>query len=872
MKTSFNIQKGDFDISWPERISRHDIVFEAPPTDPMQYGLPVGNGEVGALIWCDDRRIFIAVNKSDLWDDAEFGEFCNWEEKEEELNTTLRHACRIIIDFKKPIFDTFYLTDFKARLSIKDGCAKLCLESPFGSLSAKIFIAENMDVLCADFTCDFVEKDEMEITVERYGSRTFAHWYSMVKRDPMIGLGGTGTFVENNKAYISHKLTTGTFYCGAVCNNLLPSRSSSRACVFRGNSEKFTLYLSVTSPFDENGKESLENNLKKASDTGVDKLLEENEASWREFWEKSFIETDDDYLDNYWHVAMYYANAGQRGRYPGRFINSLWNWRADVQPWNFYFHWNQQQAYWGLNAAGHHNLCETYLNYRWNGMEHSAETAKKHFGVENGIFVSDVCDRRGYNSVLELNNHTPVGEVALDFWRQYKYTCDKEFLKEKALPYMLAASHFFATLFEKGGDGKYHAKRGMPYEGEDVLGDVVTELAMARVLFAATLDALKEAGESAPDEEIFRDILENITPFVLVDCDSEIIENGVIKRGMFKGEHVKTNKVIAVGRVLEETGTRLPDERRTAYYEEHLGEYIPQFIPGEEVEIPFKGIDVLRAVARGERVPSQVESGVDQITFAHFQASVAPVYPMELVGVKDRGSELYDALVSTALYSRNEQSMGWDPMPVVLARLGLSDEVDRFIYDYPSYWQGYNNGFSHYDKGYVFNQHMPFRRVDILDLDSETGEKYRGERFPFRHMGLEPLGVFSATMNERLMQSYDGTIRIAPAYGKRSAKFKLHAVGGFEVMCEIFDGVVSFVAIKSLFGNKLTLENPWDTAWCEGEKLEGDISLDTEKGKVYVFTPSPDALFEFEKEVPSQNDSCKVRPDGNAMLGLARSF
>ncbi len=872
MKTAFNIQRKEFDISWPQRISRHDLVFDAPPTDPMQYGLPIGNGEVGALIWCDDRRIFMAVNKSDLWDDAEFGDFHNWKEEEEELNTTLRHACRIIIDFKKPIFDTFYLNDFKARLSLKNGCAEIRLATPFGNLEAKIFISEKSDLLCADFVCDFAEEDEVEVTVERYGSRTFAHWYYMMKRDPNIGLGGTSAFVENNKAYISHNLTTGTFYCGAVCDNLVPTRSNSHACVFRGNSNKFTLYLSVTSPFDENGRELLENTLKKAVDTGIDKLLAENEASWKAFWEKSFVETDDDYLDNYWHLAMYYANAGQRGRYPGRFINSLWNWRADVQPWNFYFHWNQQQAYWGLNAAGHHNLCESYLNYRWNGMEHAAQTAKDVFGVENGIFVSDVCERRGYNSVAENNNHTPVGEVALDFWRQYKYTCDKEFLKEKALPYMLAASRFFVSVFEKAEDGKYHSIKGTAYEGEDVFDDPVTDLTMARVLLSATLDALCEAGESTPDEAVFRDMLENIAPLVLVECDSEIIENGVIKRGMFKGEHVKTGKVVAVGRVRQDSGTRFSNENRTRYYKEHMGEYIPQFVPDYEKKTPCIGNDVFRTANRGVSIPQYTENGVEQITFAHFQASIAPIYPMGLVGIGDRGTELYDALVSTALYSRNGQEMGWDPMPIALARLGLTDAVDRFIYDYPSYWQRFNNGFSHYDGGYVPSENLPFRRKDIIDLDSKTGEKFRGESFTFRHMGLEPLGVFSATMNERLMQSHEGIIRIAPAYGKKSAKFKLHAVGGFEVMCELVDGVASFVAIRSLFGNTLTLENPWAEAWCNGEKFEGTITLDTKKGEVYIFTPSLDAFPEFEKEIPLQNDTCKVRPDGNAMLGLARSF
>jgi len=45
----------------------------------------------------------IVVNKSDLWDDAAFGQFHNWKAEEEEFNTTLRHGGRIIIDSRRRI-------------------------------------------------------------------------------------------------------------------------------------------------------------------------------------------------------------------------------------------------------------------------------------------------------------------------------------------------------------------------------------------------------------------------------------------------------------------------------------------------------------------------------------------------------------------------------------------------------------------------------------------------------------------------------------------------------------------------------------------------------------------------------------------------
>ena len=878
MKTCFNRTKGDFEIAWPGKVARHDLVYKAPPADPMQYGMPLGNGDIGALVWCEDRKLIIAVNKCDLWDDASFGPFYNWSKSQEEFSTTLRHACRIIVDFGMPIFDTFYLNDFDGRLRMKDGCAELSLSGPFGSLRAEIFVTYEGSVICAKVTTDFMEDDGIQITLERYGSRTFSHWYGFFRRDPALGLVGTESWAEEDCLLVSHQLTTGKFVCvlkpegeGIVCGRRTSHMVSASA---EKCPKEFTFFATVTSPFEEDpGAEKAKKALDAAKAKGFDQLLDENEACWKAFWEKSFIETDDDYLDNLWHLTMYYSCAGQKGKYPGRFINSMWNWNRDVQPWNFYFHWNQQEVYWGLNAAGHHELCESYLNYRFDGMTHSREDADRLFGVKDGLFVSDVCERRGYNSDGEKHNHTPVGEIAMDFWRQYQYTKDENFLKEKALPYMLGAAKFFVSLFDKKEDGKYHARGGNAYEGWTILYDAVTELTMANVLFSATLEAMEIAGVTDEAAPKFKEILENIAPIQLLDSDPKMIQansdgTGTMLRGMFKGKMAPTSKVVAVGMPTEENR----DDEAVAPM---IGRYVPQYEPvnADPNRKLLDGVDIVRGMMHEHMIPTNVSETVTQVIGAHPQANIAPVFPMNMVGVKDKGTDLYNALVSTAMISRDVQAMGWAPMPIALARLGLVEEVDAYIYDYPSIWQYYNNGFSHYGPNSVFvaDMNSPFRR-DLVG-DAESKERFWAETFPFRHMGLEPLGVFSAVMNERLLQSYDGVIRIAPAYGKRDARFKLHAVGAFVVSCELKEGVPAFVAIKSLKGGKLRVENPWEKAFCEGREYSaGIVEMDTEAGKTYLFTPDGNEAFDFEAASYEANNDYKARPDRNAVLGLMRSF
>lgn len=53
------------------------------------------------------------------------------------------------------------------------------------------------------------------------------------------------------------------------------------------------------------------------------KPRKEHCEAWKHFWLRSYMETGDVYLDNLWHLTMYYAAASQRGAYPGNFINGL---------------------------------------------------------------------------------------------------------------------------------------------------------------------------------------------------------------------------------------------------------------------------------------------------------------------------------------------------------------------------------------------------------------------------------------------------------------------------------------------------------------------------------------------------------------------
>jgi hypothetical protein len=877
METAFDLEKGAWQISWPGRVARHDLVYLTPPTDPMQ-GLPIGNGEVGVLAWCEGARLIFAVNKSDLWDDAAFGRFHNWQADEEEHSTTLRHGCRIILDFKLPVFDVFYLQDFTARLSLADASIHLTASGPFGSVAVRGFVDHASGVFAGEIETDLSEPVPLEVQVERFGSRTFSHWYALVNRDPALGLAGTTAQVDRNGAFVTHALTSGTFAAGCRVTaakgtpvaTAVEHSHAAKVTVTGGGTKRVSFLAALTSPLPSHALKALKRQLTTAHKKGRAALFAGHRRAWKAFWVRSLMEFGDDYLDSLWHLTLFYAACSQRGKYPGRFINGLWTWNRDVQNWNFYFHWNQQQVYWPLNAAGHHDLIEAYLNYRYNALPYGREDARNAFQTD-GAVVSDVSDRRGCNSASEFANHTPVAQVAMEFWRQYKFTGDREFLRRQAVPYLVDAATFFASLFEPGDDGLYHAREGTGYEGWIMLHDGVTELVYAQVLFPAVLAALEEAGMAHPQADRWTDIVRRLAPLPTVQDQGAFTQDGYFARGLFKGDPAFSDTLLAAGYGIKE------------------GTVLSSFLPGTPPDI--LNIDAVEMLHRLEGKPPLPDRPADDIRcndgiFPWVEE--AAVFPSGLVGIEQAGTPLYQA-TANAVKAFAGPGMGWAPHGIALARLGLANEARRILELWPVFWQFYGNGWGHYGPMATMKAEslLPSRLSPMGVADAtappETREKQRFNlgMWPFRHMGMEAMSVLAATMNEVLLQSHAGIIRVAPAaVTAQMARFTLHAQDGFVVSAEITAGQPAWVAIASKLGKPCRVANPWPRAvvYEDGRKaLEcetREVGFATVAGRRYLLVPDEAAKHDWQTVParPRPNSQAKVHASGHVGLGLPRRF
>jgi hypothetical protein len=131
----------------------------------------------------------------------------------------------------------------------------------------------------------------------------------------------------------------------------------------------------------------------------------------------------------------------------------------------------------------------------------------------------------------------------------------------------------------------------------------------------------------------------------------------------------------------------------------------------------------------------------------------------------------------------------------------------------------------------------------------QTHGRY-GEGLPFDFMAR--MGVWfenfalPVVVNECLLQSYSGTIRLFPNWPReKDASFRtLRAVGAFLVSASLRNGVVEWVKITSERGGLLMLELPWSRARLQraGQAaitLEGpELRMETTVGELLVLEPN----------------------------------
>ena len=204
----------------------------------------------------------------------------------------------------------------------------------------------------------------------------------------------------------------------------------------------------------------------------------------------------------YFHYGRYMLIASSRGIDLPNNLQGIWN-NSNSPAWNADIHANIniQMNYWPAEPTNLSELHLPYLNYLynmalvqpvWKGYARNWLGQTKGWAcfTENNIF--------GNCTNWMAQNYPEAGAWSCDhLWQHFRYTRDREFLRTKALPVMLSAVDLWMERLKKASDGTWECPDEWSPEHGPVENATAHSQQIVWNLFDATIKAVELLGVEA---------------------------------------------------------------------------------------------------------------------------------------------------------------------------------------------------------------------------------------------------------------------------------------------------------------------------------------------------------------------------------------
>lgn len=159
------------------------------------------------------------------------------------------------------------------------------------------------------------------------------------------------------------------------------------------------------------------------------------------------------------------------------------------------------------------------------------------------------------------------------------------------------------------------------------------------------------------------------------------------------------------------------------------------------------------------------------------------VFPFGLSGIGTPDLAIARATFARRIY---DITNSWSLDAVWAARLGLAEEAGRLLHEHATRYNRFRYG----------------------GWDSSNSAVFPGDLAVAPY--IDGAGLSAFAVQEVLLQTYDGTIRLLPAVPENwSGIYQLRGERGFLVAVDFTAGTPQVVELHSLHGNRCRLQNPW---------------------------------------------------------------
>ncbi|MFA7157865.1 MAG: glycoside hydrolase family 95-like protein [Kiritimatiellia bacterium] len=510
-------------------LAQHDLVYETAPARWLD-GIPLGNGDMGAVIWGRGAPLTISLDKGDIWE-RRF-------HRPQDRRYNYRNLKRLIAerreDESREIFERMRLLrldprptrlplpqlaldfggkfrGFSGRLSLRGAAAEGEMIFPAGRAAWSCRVQSDRNLLVFEIMrrgrCP---RARAAIVREIFNRSMQASWCRGLTINALLKKWGYPAPVcEQSGACWKYyqEIPGGGNY--AICLKTVESGSAQRILVSIAYSERSG--LSAAEAF---------TTVEQASHGKPAELIRSHRVFWHAFWRKSRLHIPDAKMENLFYAELYkLACCSRPGKTPCA-LQGVWtNGNGEMPPWcgEYALNINVQETYWPVYASNHLELGQPLYDRFSENLPAYRRRCRDFFGF-SGAHVTSGTGLRGepVYGYYQVDFWPGAGAwVAHHFWLHWLYSRDRGFLRKRAYPFMRAFMRTYLNLVEKGNDGKYHLPLSHSPEyrenGFKAWGmDTTVDLYLMRWLASALLEALSILGVKDPDSRRWRDLLQNL--------------------------------------------------------------------------------------------------------------------------------------------------------------------------------------------------------------------------------------------------------------------------------------------------------------------------------------------------------------------------
>ncbi|MFZ4547993.1 MAG: glycosyl hydrolase family 95 catalytic domain-containing protein [Bacteroidales bacterium] len=429
-----------------------NLTFTSIP-DRWDRGFPLGNGMLGVLVWQNNGMLRLSVDRADLWDLRPTADIEKYTYK-----WAFQQRLKGDFDTVWKVADVPY--DRDAAPTKIPGAA---IEFDISSLGE----IESATLNIATAICTITWKNGVVF-------RTFVDATQPLARYKWEGLSSvpflkSPAYTGNNNTENKNQVVGGSDLrrLGYEDGKIISKKNMTiyqqkawgtltyeAAVIFKQTKSGSEGCFTITSHYgDKTEKPAASAIVKKAIKTNFDPSASNHKQWWLSFWNRSSIELPDPLLEKQYYLEMYKFGAASRKGSPPITLQAVWT--ADngkLPPWKGDLHndLNTQLSYWPSYTGNFLEEGSVFTDWLWEHKPTFESYAVKVFDAK-GLNVPGVSTLEGMPmGGWHMYSLSPtVGAwLSQNFYLQWRYSMDKNFLETRAYPWFSATATFLEQVTE----------------------------------------------------------------------------------------------------------------------------------------------------------------------------------------------------------------------------------------------------------------------------------------------------------------------------------------------------------------------------------------------------------------------------------------